>query len=113
MPGFELHVSYPHEWSAVHDLFNKKLRVEGDLMIEHGGFAVSMKPTVPQGFNPAILLMDIQFNPTGESAPEQVVEYEQPWNDGGIDYKEVVFLVVDHSADAPPDVKVTDIKQPA
>ena len=84
MPSFELDVSYPHEWSAVHDLFNKKLRVDGDLKIERGGFAVSIRPTVPQGFNPEILLMDIQFNPTGESAPEQTVEYEQPWDDDGV-----------------------------
>ena len=108
MEPTELEVQYD-DWHAVHDHMGKTLRVYGNCTIPSGGFAASLQPRDEQGVNPRSLLINLRFAPTGESPVNQALEYEQAWNDDGIQYEEVAAVVVgDISAPAPDALPVED-----
>lgn len=80
------------DWTAIHDHMpgaDQTLRVRGTVTYPTEGYEAKLVPSVPQGFNPAILEMDVQERaPTG--APDVVtdvpVEYE---DDNAAEYDQV------------------------
>lgn len=104
-----LDVSIQYEdWHAYHDFMSKRLRVVGTVIIEGGGFAAELKPHEgPSGINSESLVLDLVVFPTGESPSRQELKYEQPWEDGGIQYKQVEFRSED--VEPPPPVSVEDV----
>jgi hypothetical protein len=104
-----LDVKY-HDWNAIHDHMGKTLRVYGRCTVRGGGFALGLEPRTEQGINPRMLLINLRITATGESPGEQETEYEQPWEDEGIQYNEVGFVVVgDMAAPAPSALQIEDV----
>jgi hypothetical protein len=105
----ELDVRYD-EWHAVHDHPRKTLSVYGSCTIRSGGVAVSLEERKEQGINPRMLMLDLRFTPTGESPSEQKLRYEQRWDDRGIQYDEVGFVVEGPvEAPGPPSLLIEDV----
>ncbi len=97
------------DWHAIHDHMSKTLRVYGNCTVEGGGFALSLEPREEQGANQLMLMMNLRATLTAESPSQQTPEYEQPWDDDGIQYNEVGFEVVGATAPPPPPLKVEDV----
>jgi hypothetical protein len=98
----EIHVHYD-TMHAVHDVAAKTLRVSGDATVRGGGFSLMLVPGEPRGINDEMLVLHLTITPTGESPQDQPLDYEQPWDDDGIQYTEVEIVVVgDVMAAAPP-----------
>jgi hypothetical protein len=107
-----IHVGLQYQdWTAIHDFMSKTLRVDGTVVVEGGGFAVSLEAREGnQGINPQMFTLDLVVTPTGESPSHQTVHYDQPWRDDGIDYNEVGFRVRGADTEPPPPLKIEDLQ---
>jgi hypothetical protein len=109
MEKTQLDIEY-HDWHAYHDHMSKTLHVHGECTIPGGGVAASLEPRDKQGANQLMLMLDLRLTPTGESPSHQPVDHRQPWDDEGIQYKEVGFAVVGKvTAPAPPQLQIEDL----
>jgi hypothetical protein len=97
------------DFTAIHDHMSKTLRVDGNVIVEHGGFAVRLQPFEGNpGINPRMLTLELVATPTGESPSHQTVHHDQPWEDG-TDYNQVSFRVKPPIAEAPPTLDIEDV----
>ena len=97
------------DWNATHDHMSKTLRVDGTCVVPGGGLALSLRPSEQQGANPMMLMFDLEVSATGESPSRQQLHYDQPWDDDGIQYKEVGFRVVGAQSEPPEQLRIQDV----
>jgi hypothetical protein len=90
------------DWHAVHDHMGKTLHVYGQCELPGGGFALTLEPCEKQGANPLMLMLGFRITPTAESPSHQPLEHRQNWDDDGLQYTEVGFVVIGYPATAPP-----------
>ncbi|HYZ76435.1 MAG TPA: hypothetical protein VE596_03585 [Gaiellaceae bacterium] len=109
MEKTQIEIEYD-DWHAYHDHMSKTLHVHGDCTIRGGGVAASLEPREEQGANQTMLMLNLRLTPTGESPSHQPVDHRQRWDDEGIPYKEVGFVVVGGvTAPAPPALPIEDL----
>jgi hypothetical protein len=88
----------------------KTLRVTGVAEVQGGGFSAHLTPGAPHGINPQMLVLELAFTVTAESPERQLLEFVQPWNDDGIQYTEVEFVIVgDYQAPIPAPIPVDEV----
>jgi hypothetical protein len=75
------------DWSAIHDFMPPgpaRLTVRGKCTFPTPGYTVTLKKKVPQGINPAILLLEKTVTPPSGPQPEVIttidVKYEEVTN---------------------------------
>ena len=75
------------DWTAIHDFMPPgpaRLTVKGKCTFPTPGYTVTLKKKVPQGINPAILLLDKIVTPPSGPRPDVVttidVKYEEVTN---------------------------------
>ena len=86
------------KWEAIHDLMPPtpaRLRVNGVLQMPTPGYQLTLKRAVPQGFNPQILMLELETQkPTGNQlqviTPTEVSFEEET----DFDYSHVTILPV-------------------
>ena len=85
-----------HDWTAVHDFMPPtpgRLRVHGKCTFPTSGYSVELKKHVPQGINPAILLLDKVVTPPAGIVSQKVTTVDVSYHEvTDIHYLEVEIL---------------------
>lgn len=102
-----LDVEYEN-FEAYKDNLGKSSRVTGVCVIKSGGVAAMLRKAEPQGINPDILLLKLEFVITAEDDSRQPVEWREEWDGGKPGYSGVDFLT-NLDVDAPPQMEFTEL----
>lgn len=72
------------DWTAIHNFMpigEPRLRVQGSLETPTPGYKLCLSKAVPQGFNPAVLILELETQPPSGNVPQVVtrtpVAYEE------------------------------------
>lgn len=71
--------------------------VRGKVEVNTGGWTATLTPTIPQGFNPLIKMLDLVLTPPGGEAPDVISTIEATYDENPAlhEYKQAQILHAD------------------
>jgi hypothetical protein len=102
-----LEVEY-QDFEAYHDNMGKSSRVTGVCVIKGAGVAATLMKAEPQGINPEILELNLDFTITAEDPSAQPVEWHEEWDGAKPVYTKVHFST-NLDVEPPQEMEFTEL----